>query len=211
MAGYRGLAAAGVSIVGLLNRRFTSHPEASAAGLKGFLASSNELKTMRNGQGQLITLPAVSVYCYKVSLDRETRPGWSAVATRDGIPRIPLRMHLLVAAWAGNAEDELRWLGLAAQILESESVLSGVMLDPLGRWRPNEVVTVVPDELALDSVSEAFQALSTDYRLSLCYIARVVCLEGREEAVAEPVATVASRIDLLDNVLADLGANGPSR
>src|SRR4051812_38378704 len=31
VAGYRGLAAAGVSIVGLLNRRFTSHPEASVA------------------------------------------------------------------------------------------------------------------------------------------------------------------------------------
>ncbi len=30
------------------------------------------------------------------------------------------------------------------------------------------------DELALDSVSEAFQALSTDYRLSLPYIARVI-------------------------------------
>ena len=67
---------------------------------------------MINGLGQLISRPAVSVYCYKVSVDRETRPGWSAVATGDGIPRLPLKMHLLIAAWGGNAEEELRWLGL---------------------------------------------------------------------------------------------------
>jgi hypothetical protein len=202
VAGYGGLAAAGVSIVGLLNRRFASNPDASAANLNAFLASSSELKTMINGLGQLISRPAVSVYCYKVSVDRETRPGWSAVATADGIPRLPLKMHLLIAAWGGNAEEELRWLGLSAQILESESVLAGPMLDAQGAWRPDEVVTVVPDELALDTVSEAFQALSTDYRLSLPYIARVVILEGRRETVAGPVTTVAARSDVLPDVLA---------
>ena len=50
------------------------------------------------------------------------------------------------------------------------------------------MITVVPDELALDTVSEAFQALSTDYRLSLPYIARVVVLEGGREAVAGAVS-----------------------
>lgn len=120
-------------------------------------------------------------------------------------------MHLLVAAWAGNAEDELRWLGLSAQILESEPVLSGPMLDPLGGWRDNEIIAVVPDELALGTISEAFQALSTDYRLSLCYIARVVCIEGRRESLAEPVTTVATRSDVLDTILVEVGAAGVSR
>jgi Pvc16 N-terminal domain len=62
---------------------------------------------------------------------------------------------------------------------------------------------VVPDELALDTVSEAFQALSTDYRLSLPYIARVVVLEGRREAVGGPVSTVAARSDFLADVLSE--------
>lgn len=199
MAGYGGLAAGGMSIVGLLNRRFAGDPVASAANLQAFLASSRELKTMINGLGQLISRPAVSVYCYKVSVDRETRPGWSAVAAADGIPRVPLKMHLLISSWGGSAEEELRWLGLAAQILESESSLAGPMLDPQGDWRQDEIITVVADELALDTVSEAFQALSTDYRLSLPYIARVVVLEGRREVVAGPVSTVAARSDVLPN------------
>lgn len=184
-----------MSIVALLRRRFAGVPEAAAANLNAFLASANELKTMRNGQGQLISQPAVSVYCYKISVDQETRPGWSAVAASDGIPRLPLRMHLLIAAWASNAEDELRWLGLAAQILESESILTGPLLDPSGRWAAGDAIQVVADELALDTVSEAFQALSTDYRLSMPYIAKVIVLEGRPETLAEPVATVADRLE----------------
>jgi hypothetical protein len=182
-----------MSIVGLLNRRFQAHPAASAARLKAFLATAHELKTMRTGQNELIDKPAVSVYCYKVTVDRETRPGWSAVATADGLARIPLKMHLLIAAWADSAEFELTWLGLAAQVLESDSVLAGPMLDANGEWQPDETVTVVADELALDSVSEAFQALSTDYRLSLSYIARVIVLQGPREPLAERVSTVAAR------------------
>lgn len=195
MAGYAGLAAVGTSIVALLNRRFLEVPEAEAANLSAFLASATELKTMRNGQGQLIQLPAVSVYCYKVSVDRETRPGWSAVASADGIPRLPLRMHLLIASWAGNATDELRWLGLAAQILETENILTPPLLDPVGDWGPGDAIQVVTDELALETVSEAFQALSADYRLALPFIARVVVLEGRRTPPVEPTATVAYRLD----------------
>lgn len=200
MAGFAGLAAAGMSVVGLLNRRFEAHPAARPARLKAFLASAAELKTMRTGQNELIAKPAISVYCYKVTVDKETRPGWSAVATADGLPRIPLKMHLLIAAWAENAEKELTWLGLAAQVLESDSVLTGPMLDATGEWQPDETLTVVTDELALESVSEAFQALSTDYRLSLSYIARVVVLQGPREPLAERVSTVAARTEARDDL-----------
>jgi len=193
MAGYEALAAAGLSIVALLNRRFHERPEAAA--VDAFLASTNELKTMKTNTGQLIHQPAVSVFCYRISVDKETRPGWSAVASSDGIPRIPLRMHFLVAAWAANVTEELRWLGLAAQVLESECILTGPVLDPVGEWAAGDAIQIVTDDLALDSMSEAFQALSTDFRLSLPYIARVICIDGRVESVGERVATVADRVD----------------
>jgi hypothetical protein len=195
MAGYQALAAAGLSIVALLNRRFDEDADASAATLDAFLASANELKTMKTNTGQLIHQPAVSVYCYRISVDRETRPGWSAVGSVDGIPRIPLRMHFLIAAWASNVTDELRWLGLAARVIESEGILTGPLLDPIGSWQAGDAIQVVTDDLALDSMSEAFQALSTDFRLTLPYIARVICIDGLREPTVEPVATVADRLD----------------
>lgn len=178
----------------MLNRRFRAVQ--AAAQLNAFLASTNELKTMRTNSGQLISQPAISVYCYRVSVDRETRAGWSSVGSIDGVPRLPLRMHLLIAAWASNVEDELRFLGLAAQTLESESILTGPLLEPSGDWRDGDAVQVVTDDLALDSMSEAFQALSTDYRLSLPYVARVICIEGLLEPVGEHVATVAARTEM---------------
>jgi hypothetical protein len=188
MAGHRALAAVGRSIVALLNRRFAQElpgPRLPTAVLVG----TGDLDKV-DTPGAAIQFPAVSVYCYRLSVDRETRPGWSAVAGTDGVPRLPLRMHLLVSAWDENVEFELEWLGLAVRVLESEPALTGPLLHPSGQWRPGDSIQVVPDELALDSMSEAFQALTADFRLCLPYVARVVLIEGRPVTDGERVASV---------------------
>ncbi|MGW6129733.1 Pvc16 family protein [Cellulomonas sp. NPDC055163] len=202
MASYHALVAAGVSIVALLNRRFAERD--GGAGLTALLANTKELKTMADNLGQLIQQPAISVYPYRITVDRETRPGWSAVASADGRPRIPLRMHFLVGAFGATVQDELLWLGLAAQVLESEPILTGPLLQPVAMpagtvdpWNPGDAVQVIADDLAVDSMSEAFQSLSTDYRLQLPYLARVICLEGPAVTPPPPVATVAGAVGVM--------------
>lgn len=195
MAGYRALAAVGRSLVNLLNRRFAEEIPVGPRP-RAVLAGTTDLDQVNNNPMPVIQMPAISVYCYRISVDRETRPGWSAVASSDGVPRIPLRMHLMISAWDTVVESELEWLGLAARVIESEAILTGPLLHPSGDWGPDDAVQVVPDELALDSMSEAFQALTTDYRLSLPYVARVICIEGRLESPSEPVATVAARSEV---------------
>ncbi len=194
MAGHRALAAVGRSVVDLLNRRIGERlpapPRPTAV-----LAGTVDFDEVNSSPTAVIQYPAISVYCYKVGVDTETRPGWSAVSSADGIPRIPLRMHLMIAAWDTVVESELEWLGLAAQILEGEPILSGPLLHPSGDWRPGEIVQVVTDDVALESMSEAFQALTTDYRLSLLYQARVVVLEGPAGSTDESVTTVAARTE----------------
>lgn len=192
MAGFGALAAAGQSIVDLLNRRIAEAIPPADPRPTAVMAGTTDFDRV-NTPGAVIRHPAVSVYCYRISVDRETRPGWSAVGSRDGIARIPLRMHLMISAWDTVVESELRWLGLTAQILESESVLTGPLLHPSGQWRPGDEIQVVTDDVALESMSEAFQALTTDYRLSLLYLARVICLEGRQTGTGGPVTTVAGR------------------
>jgi hypothetical protein len=190
MAGYRALAAVGRSLVTLLNRRFDEQlpgqrrPDAVMAGTVDF--------DKANTPSGVIQYPSVSVYCYRLAVDRETRPGWSAVASYDGIPRLPLRMHLLLSAWDEVAEAELEWLGLAARVLETEPILSGPLLHPSGDWDPGDAVQVVQDDLALDSMSEAFQALTTDYRLCIPYLARVIRIDGDRQPTGERVTTVFS-------------------
>lgn len=193
MAGYRALAAVGLSLVDLLTRRFDDDLPVGDPRPNVVLAGTADFDKLVSPDSQ-IRLPAVSVYCYRVTLDPETRPGWSAVGSFDGLPRIPLRMHLLITAWDNTAQGELEWLGLAVRVLESEPILTGPLLHPIGAWGPGDVVQVVADELDLDSLSEAFQALTADYRLSLPYLARVVRIDGRREPRAEPVATVAANL-----------------
>lgn len=194
VAGYRALAAVGRSIVDLLNRRIAetlpAGPRPSAV-----MAGTVDFDKVNSSPTAVIQYPAISVYCYKVTVDRETRPGWSAVGAADGIARIPLRMHLMLSAWDTVVESELEWLGLAAQILESESILAGPLLHPTGDWAPGDAVQIVTDEIALEPMSEAFQALTTRYRLSLLYIARVIRIDGRQEPAGQRITTVAARTE----------------
>lgn len=196
MAGHRALAAVGRSVVDLLNRRIDELLPAPPRP-RAVLAGTADFDAVHSSPTAVIQFPALSIYCYKVTVDTETRPGWSGVASADGVPRIPLRMHLMVSAWDTVVESELEWLGLAAQILESESVLTGPLLHPSGDWRPGEVVQVVTDDVGFEAMSQAFQALTTDYRLSLLYLARVVVLEGTGGATTEPVTAVAARTESL--------------
>jgi hypothetical protein len=135
------------------------------------------------------------VFCYRLSVDRETRPKWSALASQDGVPRLPLRMHLLVTAFDEFVESELEWLGLAARVIEGESILTGPLLDASGEWETGEAIQVVADDMALESMSEAFQALTAEFRLYLLYQARVVVIGGRRESDGERVATLAAGLE----------------
>jgi Pvc16 N-terminal domain len=191
VAGYRALAAAGRSLVGLLNLRFGQIIPPGNRKPTAVLAGTADFDQVNSSPTAVIRYPAVSLYCYRVCVDSETRPGWSAVASVDGIPRLPVRMHFLLAAWDQVVESELEWLGLAAQVLETEPILTGPALDPSGEWEPGDAIHVVADDLALDSMSEAFEALTTKYRLSLPYVARVIRITGRPEAPVEGVATMA--------------------
>jgi hypothetical protein len=190
VAGFRALAATGRSIVNLLNRRFEERLPGPGQP-KAVLAGTVDFDEVNSSPTAVIQYPALSVYCYRVSVDRETRPGWSSVAYFDGVPRLPLRMHLLIAAWDTTVESELELLGLTAEILETEPILTGPLLHSSGEWEPGDAVQVIADDLALDSMSEAFQALTTDYRLSLPYLARVIRLNGKKVDLDEPVATFA--------------------
>jgi hypothetical protein len=200
MAGYQALAAVGRSVVEILNSGYARELPTPARRPTAVLAGTADFDQVNSSPSAVIRYPAVSVYCYRLTVDRETRPGWSAVGSGDGVPRIPLRMHMMLSAWDQRAENELEWLGLTARIIEANSILTGPRLDPSGDWDPGDTVQVVPDELALISMSEAFQALTTDYRLCLPYVARVIVIDAEARPTAERVTTVGNRVDVVGGI-----------
>jgi len=189
MAGYRALAAVGRSIISLLNTQFAT---AIPVGRRptAVLAGTTDFDSVNSSPSAVIRFPSVAVYTYRLTVDREVRPGWSSVASVDGRPRIPLQMHMMISAWDTFVESELEWLGLAARVLEETSILTGPLLDASGDWNRGDAIQIVPDDLALDSQSEAFQALTTDYRCCLPYLAKVIVIEGDPGDPADRVATV---------------------
>ena len=197
MAGYQALAAVGRSIVDILNAGYARQLPSPARRPTAVLAGTSDFDQVNSSPSAVIRYPAVSIYCYRITIDRETRPGWSAVGAGDGIPRIPLRMHMMLSAWDQRVENELEWLGLTARILEANSILTGPLLDPTGDWDAGDTIQVVPDELALISMSEAFQALTTDYRLCLPYLAKVVVIDAEGVPTAERVTTVGNHVDVM--------------
>jgi hypothetical protein len=194
MAGYKALAAVGRSVVTMLETQFALDIPTGPRP-RPVLAGTVDFDLVNSSPEAVIRYPSVAIYCYRLSVDRETRPGWSAVASRDGVPRVPLRMHLLVSAWDQFVESELEWLGLTARALETHSLMTGTMLDSTGDWGPGDAIQVVPDDVALESMSEAFQALTTDYRCCLSYVARVVVIDGRFEGIGPDVTTVGSLVE----------------
>jgi hypothetical protein len=189
MAGHRALAAVGRSLVTLLNRQFLVEIPTGRRPT-AVMVGTDDLDQVNSNPSAVIRFPAVSLYCYRLTVDGETRAAWSAVASFDGLPRLPLCMHIWLTAWDEFVESELEWLGLAMRTLESESILTGPQLDPSGDWDAGDAIQIVPDHLALDSMSEAFEALTADFRLSMPYVARVIRIDGRREAIADDVATV---------------------
>ena len=193
VAGYRALAAVGSSIVDLLNRRFDELLPAAPQPPKAVLAGTVDFDQVNTSPTAVIQYPAISVYCYRVSVDRETRPGWSSVASVDGIPRLPLA-HAPADRRLGHRGGERAGVGsgLTAQILESEPILTGPLLHPSGDWAPGDAIQVVSrrprarfDERGVPGADHGLPALAAvpgpghPHRRS------------KRESDGEPVATVA--------------------
>jgi hypothetical protein len=181
MAGFAGIAAAGKSIERVLNA-FLAPAAADDAPVPGrttraFLARTEDFVKNNNAFG--FSLPALTIYAYRVDFNKTMRAAWSAVGSVNGAGYLPLDIHFLLTPWADNAEHEHRILGRAMQCLEATPLLNGPLLypDPAARWASNEGVQVVLEEISTEAVMRTFDSLSVAYKLSVPYIARGVRLD----------------------------------
>lgn len=136
------------------------------------------------------TFPALSIFLFRVEINKTVRAAWSGAGSLDGRAYLPVDLHYLLTPWADNAEDEHRILGRAMLCLEETPILQGPLLHPRGAWAPNETVQVVAEDISTESLTQAFDALEADFRLSVAYLARIVRIDGRRL----PQATVRTAV-----------------
>ena len=177
MANFESIAAAGKSLERLLNAGFQQLSPIDGETVRAVLIRTEDLEGV-GGPGTVINPPALSIYLYRVDFNKTTRAGWSAVGSLDGRAHLPLDLHFLLTPWAGDAENELKVLGRAMQILETYPSLTGPLLSGNAGWAPGDSVQVVLEEITTEAVMRTFDSLPHDYKLSIPYVARVVRLDA---------------------------------
>lgn len=188
MASFSSVSAAGKSIERLLNACFQEEEPVPGKKTRAVLLRTEELE--KATFAATVTLPALSLFLYRVDFNKTMRAAWSAVASFDGRPHLPLDLHFLITPWADNAEWEHRILGRAMQCLETTPIVSGPLLYPAADWATNEAVQLVLEEITTEALMRIFDSLPVDYKLSVAYIARVVRIDGRQAAPTPPATTV---------------------
>lgn len=185
MADRLGVEAVGLSIVRLLNLCFEEDQPISGSRSKAVLMRTEEFEAANRPED--MTLPLVSLFLYRIDLNRNVRAGWSAVGHQDGHIHLPLDLHFLLTPWAGNAEFEYRLLGQAMTCLERMPILSGPLLYPTAGWQPHETLQLCIPEITTEDLMRTFDSLPVNYKLSIPYLARVLRVDAHDTDTDSPV------------------------
>jgi hypothetical protein len=185
MASFAGISAAGMSVVRVLNA-FFARPPVPVPGetTTAFLARTDDFER-GNGGNFSFSVPALSIYVYRVDFNKTMRAAWAGIGSVDGRAHLPLDLHFLATPWGTNTQDDQAILGRAMECFEAVPILTGPLLHPgvAGReagWSPSEGVQIVLEEISTEAVMRTFDSLPIDYRLSVPYIARIVRLDGQD-------------------------------
>lgn len=183
-----------LSIQEQLNRCFVelaaADPDAFRARPTARIVQTDDFGQIGGSANSPIRYPTLSIFCYRVDINRTMRPSWSAVAAVDGSIHLPLDIHLLLTPWDSDPEAELRILGATMQCLEQQPMLGGPRLHPLGGWTPGEAVRILNEDLVTEDVLRTFETLPSDFRLSVSYCARIARIDAPDEPEHPDVTTV---------------------
>jgi len=190
------IAAAGLSLREHLQRWFTdllaADPHAFRALPTVKLVRTDDFSNFGSSAGSVITFPSLTLFCYRVDINRTMRAPWSAVGHVDGSAHLPLDVHFLLTPFDSDADAELRILGAAMQCLEATPILTGPRLHPLGGWEARDGIQILNEDLVTEDVMSTFDTLPTDFRLSVSYLARVARIDAPVEPDHPDVLTAIS-------------------
>jgi hypothetical protein len=193
LASFNAVQAVGKSVERFLQMSF-KEDEPLGSGLNAKKTKALLIRTEDFDAPRQFTTPALTIFLYRIDLNRMMRPPTSALGYVDGRGHLPLDLHFLVTAWGDNPEDEYRIIGRTMQAFETTPILSGPLLHEPADWAPNENVQVVMDELSTEAIMRTFDSLTADYKLSVPYVARVLRIDTRIVAIDPPVATQISGV-----------------
>lgn len=139
------------------------------------LASASDL-AVDPEEGNRITL-----FLYRVTVNEHNRQGTRHADEYAGAGPLGLDLHYLMTSWCATAEDEQVTMTWALRQLHQHSVLDASLLAPDAGWDRDEVIQIVPAELATEDIMRIWDAVTPSYRLSVSYVARLVRIDPDQD------------------------------
>lgn len=192
MANSQIVAAVGESLRRFLNQCFIDDAPVEEATTRAYVARTEDMS--QSTRISDMSPPMLTMFLYRIDVNRTVRPAWSAVAHQEGRVHLPLDLHYLMTAWASNAEYEQNILGNVMQCLERTPIFSGPLLYPTASWQAHEAIQISLQEITTEDLMRTFDSLPVDYKLSIPYMVRVARIEAADSTDNIPVTGLVRRV-----------------
>jgi hypothetical protein len=132
----------------------------------------------------------LSMYLYRILENPYMKNSFPVDGTGGKLRKAPLTLDLyyLLTPLVGTPREQMIVLGKTMQVLYDRPILEGADLSgSLGTT--SEAIRLVLNPVSLEELTRVWQALEIPYRLSVCYLARVVILDSEQEQFGQPVTS----------------------
>ena len=132
----------------------------------------------------------LSMYLYRILENPYMKNSFPVEGTGGKLRKPPLTLDLyyLLTPLFGTPREQMIVLGKTMQVLYDRPILEGGDLSgSLGTT--SEAIRLVLNPVSLEELTRVWQALEIPYRLSVCYLSRVIILDSELQQFSEPVAS----------------------
>jgi hypothetical protein len=132
----------------------------------------------------------LSMYLYRILENPYMKNRFPVDGTGGKLRKAPLTLDLyyLLTPLVGTPREQMIVLGKTMQVLYDRPILEGADLSgSLGTT--GEAIRLVLNPVSLEELTRVWQALEIPYRLSVCYLARVIILDSEQEQFSQPVVS----------------------
>ena len=183
MSDYTVIADLGDSLVSLLYTELSANPQIS-----GLIDSEDRISLESPADLESNNSVRLSMYLYRILEDPYMKNRFPVEGTGGKLRKPPLTLDLyyLLTPLLGTPREQQIVLGKTMQILYDGAILEGP--DLKGSLGTNgEDIRVVLNPVSLEELTRVWQALEMPYRLSVCYIARVVIVNSELQQFGQPI------------------------
>jgi hypothetical protein len=197
MADYQAVFAVGDALVKYLTNNYDQTAVGFPCTFK--LVSSTEIANEDTTQLD----KTISIYLHRITTSDQFRYVTQLQDHPTDQPVMYLDLHYLVTYWdasAEGAEAEQKLLLWTMQQLQSRSILDTSVLSLSSAapgWDKTDSIQIIPADLSFQDIMDIWDALGPHYRLSTCYIVRVVRVD---RTIAPGMPVVATRFTYQNGV-----------